>query len=54
MPMTAVAAFDPPARLRPLLEYAGACVAPLGVALAVAGAVQLARRVRASDPSDPA
>ncbi|MFB7618683.1 hypothetical protein [Kitasatospora sp. NPDC056181] len=52
MPLTAVAAFDPPPRLRPLLEYAGACVAPLGMALAVAGAVQLARRVRASDPSD--
>ncbi|MEV0531775.1 hypothetical protein [Kitasatospora sp. NPDC050463] len=52
MPMTAVAAFDPPARLRPLLEYAGACVAPLGVALAVAGAVQFARWVRATDRSD--
>ncbi|MEU1510384.1 hypothetical protein [Kitasatospora sp. NPDC005748] len=53
MPMTTAAAFDLP-RLHLLLEYAGACAAPLGVALAVAGALQLARRVRADDRSGPA
>lgn len=54
MPLITVAAFDPPAHLRPMLQYAGACVAPLGAALAVAGAVRLARRVRTTGPSDPA
>ncbi|MFD0259547.1 hypothetical protein ACFVH7_14880 [Kitasatospora indigofera] len=54
MPLVMVAAFDPPVHLRPLLEYAGACAAPLGTALAVAGAVRLARRVRTTGPSDPA
>ncbi|MFC9324623.1 hypothetical protein [Kitasatospora sp. NPDC057015] len=54
MPLAAVAAFDRPARLHTLLQYAGACVAPLGAAVAVAGAVHLARRVRTTDPADPA
>lgn len=36
-----------------VLRYTGACLAPLGGAAAVAGAVQLARRARTADPSDP-
>ncbi|KQV20090.1 MULTISPECIES: hypothetical protein [unclassified Kitasatospora] len=41
-------------RMPTLLRYGGAFLAPLGAAVALAGVVHLARRVRATEPSDPA
>ncbi len=53
MPIPTVAAFDGAARPTMLLLYAGACLSPLGAAVAVAGVIRLGRRLRTTHPSDP-